>query len=195
MEYIILALLWLAYFFLHSLLSSAKWKGFVESAGISNQLYRFVYSVLSFVLFILIFLYSGSTENNNLWDVKIKMSKYFGLMITTIGLMIIMRSFKSMSMMCFIGIKKQLQEKLIITGIHEYVRHPIYSGILLMMIGFVLYSNSIQSLIILMTTTLYLPFGIRWEEQKLVKEYGEQYENYKSDTPPIIPKVTSHFFL
>jgi protein-S-isoprenylcysteine O-methyltransferase Ste14 len=100
-----------------------------------------------------------------------------------------------MSMMCFLGIKKQLQEKLVITGIHEYVRHPIYSGILLMMIGFVLYSNSIQSLIILMTTTLYLPFGIRWEEQKLVKEYGEQYENYKSDTPAIIPKVPSHFFL
>ena len=36
---------------------------------------------------------------------------------------------------------------------------------------------------------LYLPFGIYWEEQKLILHFGKAYLDYKKSVKALIPKI------
>jgi protein-S-isoprenylcysteine O-methyltransferase Ste14 len=40
-----------------------------------------------------------------------------------------------------------------------------------------------------MIIAIYLPIGIIFEEQKLVKEYGDRYKKYQKEVPMLIPKI------
>ena len=77
-----------------------------------------------------------------------------------------------------------LQQK----GLHKYVRHPLYFGTLLFVWGLFLLMPSISNLIADVVLTVYVLIGIRLEEQKLLLEYGEQYEQYSKKVPKLIPK-------
>ncbi|MEO5783334.1 MAG: hypothetical protein ABIQ07_08695 [Ginsengibacter sp.] len=48
---------------------------------------------------------------------------------------------------------------------------------------------SISNLIAVIVLTGYVLIGIRLEEQKLLLEYGEQYEQYSKKVPKLIPKI------
>jgi protein-S-isoprenylcysteine O-methyltransferase Ste14 len=44
-----------------------------------------------------------------------------------------------------------------------------------------------STLVFVTATLLYLPVGISLEEQKLVREFGEQYLQYKKEVKMLIP--------
>ena len=70
---------------------------------------------------------------------------------------------------------------IISSGIYRFTRNPIYLGFVLMLIGFLLYSNTLWGLIL--SPVLILCFNklvIEREEAYLEKKFGEQYTNYKS---------------
>ena len=70
---------------------------------------------------------------------------------------------------------------LIQNGLYKLVRHPIYTGIIFMLIGYSVYQNSIYKLCI--TGLLMLLFHIKtnYEEQQLIKKFPE-YVVYKHKT-------------
>jgi protein-S-isoprenylcysteine O-methyltransferase Ste14 len=71
------------------------------------------------------------------------------------------------------------------TGILEYVRHPWYSGAILLVWAFGPISDiSLVSKIIL---TAYLIIGTFLEEKKLIREIGEPYLAYRKKVPMLIP--------
>ena len=90
------------------------------------------------------------------------------------------------------GLRSLFQEtvypELIISGIHRYVRHPLYLGTFLFIWGlavlFPYFSLVIANTIITVYTLLAIPF----EEEKLVQEFGDQYRRYQKQVPKIIPK-------
>ncbi|MFX1507130.1 MAG: methyltransferase family protein [Promethearchaeota archaeon] len=78
--------------------------------------------------------------------------------------------------------------ELITTGLYKYLRHPMYSGTLLGVIGFALVSQSI--FISLITFILYFWIfnkRIIYEEQLLEKTFGEKYQKYKASSYRLIP--------
>ena len=75
------------------------------------------------------------------------------------------------------------------TGLHKYVRHPLYFGTLLFVWGLFLLMPSISNLIAVVVLTIYVLIGIHLEEQKLVLEYGEEYKRYSKKVPKLIPKI------
>ena len=79
--------------------------------------------------------------------------------------------------------------RLKIKGILTYVRHPIYSGTILIILGYLLYIPKLSSLIITLVVFIYLAIGIYFEEKKLKSEVGQQYLDYKRNVPSIIPKI------
>ncbi|MFW9820088.1 MAG: methyltransferase family protein [Candidatus Thorarchaeota archaeon] len=80
-------------------------------------------------------------------------------------------------------------EKIITSGIYSYIRHPQYFGGVLSHIGITLILSSLYSLI---STPLIVLINIVlcWKEEKeLIKEFGEDYIEYKKRVPMFFPKI------
>lgn len=78
------------------------------------------------------------------------------------------------------------------SGIYEFVRHPLYCGLLLTCIGFGVWTESVMRLII--TTVLYalLYYKIDYEEKELLELYSDEYSSYMEKVPgKILPEMNS----
>jgi len=78
--------------------------------------------------------------------------------------------------------------KLIRHGVYGYMRHPVYSAIILEFIGMNLVANSYWTL--LATVALYFPLlGLRLvqEEEALIEKFGEDYRRYRQEVRAIVP--------
>lgn len=77
---------------------------------------------------------------------------------------------------------------LITTGIFEHIRHPVYAGGLMGIVGIYLAFRSIIMLI--MVSTLYfmvIRHRLLFEEQLLIREFGEDYKKYMKNTKRLTP--------
>jgi protein-S-isoprenylcysteine O-methyltransferase Ste14 len=118
------------------------------------------------------------------------MLKFTSLALSTWGVIIIKMAFKNYRLREFLGFKDMPDQlNLAQSGILKYVRHPIYTGTILLFIGFWLFIPNVLNLVTVICTFLYLPIGIRLEEQKLEEEYGDLYRRYKDKVPALIPDL------
>ena len=85
-----------------------------------------------------------------------------------------------------VGIQKD--QKVIDIGPYHYVRHPSYTGILLIQIGIALMFQS-WAAVLVAVISFSLAYGhrIRKEEKFLVEELGDDYRKYMTKTKRIIP--------
>jgi protein-S-isoprenylcysteine O-methyltransferase Ste14 len=76
--------------------------------------------------------------------------------------------------------------ELITDGPYHYIRHPIYSGILLAMIGCAV-ASSLFWLIIFFIAGAYFIYSAITEEEIMSKKFPEAYPRYKAKTKMLIP--------
>jgi len=74
-------------------------------------------------------------------------------------------------------------------GPYRFVRHPIYSGILLAMAGTALGYGRTPCLIGLGTALLSLWIKARKEEEFMIEQFGEQYSRYRREVKALIPSL------
>lgn len=112
--------------------------------------------------------------------------RYTGLVLALIGLIIIAAS--------FLVLRKNLTPfpsplqngELVTTGIYKYIRHPIYTGILMLTFGYGLFSQNLLRLIIFLVLGSFFYFKSVYEEQLLLQKFTG-YKNYKSKTGRFLP--------
>lgn len=76
------------------------------------------------------------------------------------------------------------------TGIYKIIRHPIYSGMLLIWFGAsFIFSNIFGIIIGLLVLLPLLKFRAQIEEENLIKAFGSQYETYINSTGSFFPKI------
>jgi len=85
------------------------------------------------------------------------------------------------------------KERLVVRGPYRHVRHPLYFGVFLLMLGLWLlldYTLLLFSAIFLLLWFNYVvaPF----EEKELRAIFGKQYERYSSEVPRMIPFTKRH---
>lgn len=76
-----------------------------------------------------------------------------------------------------------IPEKFVTKGIYSKIRHPLYLGIKIILIGFTISFKSIIGLISVFV--ILIPWHIyraRREEQELIKKFGNKYIEYKKKT-------------
>jgi protein-S-isoprenylcysteine O-methyltransferase Ste14 len=78
---------------------------------------------------------------------------------------------------------------LIRTGPYRWVRHPIYSGILLAMIGTALAHGKPISVLAIVLFWFGFRFKSRLEEQFMRKTFGQEYDEYARSTGALVPKL------
>lgn len=77
---------------------------------------------------------------------------------------------------------------LIQTGLYQYVRHPIYSGVLLAALGWLLISPGLYVLVYSICLFLLFDIKARREEAWLVERFSS-YEDYQARVRKLIPGV------
>jgi protein-S-isoprenylcysteine O-methyltransferase Ste14 len=83
---------------------------------------------------------------------------------------------------------ERTEPELVTSGPYRYVRHPIYTGILLGLLGTALAIN-LYYLIALGVLTGYFVFSATVEERNMTGAFPEQYPEYKTHTKMLIPFV------
>jgi protein-S-isoprenylcysteine O-methyltransferase Ste14 len=68
-------------------------------------------------------------------------------------------------------------------GVFSISRHPIYLSALLLYLGFFLTTFSLMSLALLFCIFIFYRHIVMFEERLLEKKFGQDYEEYKRDTP------------
>lgn len=71
--------------------------------------------------------------------------------------------------------------QLIRTGLYKYVRHPIYSGILLTVFGYALHEESLHKLLVGFALLILFSLKSSYEEKRLMQVYPD-YEDYRKST-------------
>jgi protein-S-isoprenylcysteine O-methyltransferase Ste14 len=80
--------------------------------------------------------------------------------------------------------------RLVTDGIHTYVRHPQYSGIFVITLGFMIQWPTLTTLI-LWPFVLWMYYRLaRKEEQEALEKFPEQYRKYMQRTPMFFPKLS-----
>jgi len=189
---LLLCVVWLLYFLIHSLLASLGVKGWVARRwpGLMPA-YRLGFNALAGLLLIppLYLVYGSGSEY--LW----RWQGLAGWLANGLALLALAGFYWSLRFYDtgeFIGLRQwrererkvEDQEHFHISPLHRYVRHPWYS------LGLVLIwtrDMTPEFLLTAVLATLYFLFGSRLEERKLLVYHGERYRRYRNRVPGLIP--------
>ena len=180
---------WIVYYGLHSAFASSWMK---SKLSLNATIYRFLYSSFSALALFAILLF-GASIYSPLFIPPNPITFGLGMFLAAYGIFIVKRAFRNYGFRAFIGLKKEGEPALKISGLQSKIRHPLYTGTLLIVFGYVLFNPLMINLVSLVAVLIYLPFGIRLEEKKLIQMFGSEYLNYKKSVPALVPRIfTKH---
>jgi protein-S-isoprenylcysteine O-methyltransferase Ste14 len=78
--------------------------------------------------------------------------------------------------------------QLVETGIYKYIRHPIYTGLILTVAGIAVYNLSYPRMIITAIILFFFLYKSRYEESLLIEKYPG-YTEYMKKTGRLFPKI------
>jgi protein-S-isoprenylcysteine O-methyltransferase Ste14 len=117
-----------------------------------------------------------------------------GLAITIIGFVIILVAILQLNVNLSPFPTPTKNGSLLKTGVYKYVRHPIYSGILMAAAGFSFYSNDGCRILITLALLLLFYFKSNYEEKLLKKQFSD-YAVYMLKTGKFFPTFKQLFHL
>lgn len=187
--YIQLIVAWLIYYTLHSVLAADAVKNYIKRlTGRSFRYYRMAYSTLSILgLFGLLF-FNASIPGDYFFNNQ-GIVRYASLVCAAFGVILIRASFKQYDFNAFVGFNHEDTDDFKKDGILQHIRHPIYAGTILLVIGFWLFTPNLPTAISAGCTLIYLVIGMMLEERKLIKKFGTKYLAYKKQVPALFPKL------
>ncbi|MEO6637381.1 MAG: isoprenylcysteine carboxylmethyltransferase family protein [Ginsengibacter sp.] len=191
-QHSVLAFSWIFYCVAHSLLAAPACKLFFEKyTGKYFRYYRLAYSLFASFTLLLLLYYQYSIKTWRLFYSGIVVRLALFLLVIP-GLVIMLASiYKYFRLLS--GIRTLYEAKppaeLKVNGMHTYVRHPLYSGTLLFIWGLFFIFPLLGNLISVVIITLYVLVGIKYEERKLINEFGDTYKNYCLEVPKFIPRI------
>ena len=79
-------------------------------------------------------------------------------------------------------------KNLVVSGPYKYTRNPMLFGTLLIYLAFALFINSITSVVLVSAIFVFmLTVVVKMEEKRLLKDFGNQYEEYRKKVSMFIP--------
>jgi protein-S-isoprenylcysteine O-methyltransferase Ste14 len=185
LQYLPIIIAWIIFGVAHSVLASRLLK---DKMNLKPVNYRRLYNIIS-ILLVLFILLLGSTIPPEYLFIKDQTSKAIGLIIATFGFLLAKLAFRPISFSEFMGIKPEQKQSLIKGGIYARMRHPLYTALILGVIGFVIFSPTYTNLVHAICILIYLMIGIHFEEKRLIAHFGKEYEDYKKQTPMLFPTL------
>lgn len=191
-EHILLSCAWILYCMLHSLLASTRFKKMIAGpSGKPFPAYRLLYTLFALFGFSLIIIYQVRISSPVVFEKNI-FTSIAGWLLITPGSLVMMAAiykyFMRLSGMNWL-LHNETGNVLQRHGLHRYIRHPLYLGTFFFIWGLWLLIPHLSLLLANTIITIYTLIGIRFEEQKLIREFGEDYRQYQKEVPMIIPDL------
>ncbi len=182
---------WLLYFLLHSLIASTAMKQMIERhLPRLFPWYRLGFNLLATVTLLIPFWIMYSQPGKILWQWQ-GATLWLMNFIALSGIVGFLFSTKYYDKGAFLGIKPNfthhigsVDEPLVISPMHRYLRHPWYFFGLLIIWTRDMNAAWLTSSIMM---TAYFLLGSKLEENKLIEEYGTGYVEYRNKVGGIIP--------
>ena len=79
------------------------------------------------------------------------------------------------------------KQVLVVTGVYRICRHPMYLGVVVVLLGLSVFSFSMASMIIVAGLFTFYNLFATYEEERLVELFGDEYREYQSKVSKWIP--------
>ncbi len=194
MRYVLLVIIWISWCTLHSLMIDlAVTEAFRKRFPNGFRYYRIFYNLFAVVSLLPVFIYSSSLKGEPIitWDGPWRI---IPVLLGTLSLLLFAAGARRYDFRQFIGLRQLKNEKVCSVlkddctletgGILSVVRHPWYSGGLL-----VVWARPLDKAAILTNLVLsgYFVVGTILEERKLIALFGQQYEDYQKGVSMLFP--------
>ncbi|MCU0847035.1 MAG: hypothetical protein MUD12_04035 [Spirochaetes bacterium] len=192
--YLVLGALWIAYLAVHSAMISNAFSGFMSrKLGDRYRYYRIFFNAFAVATLVPVLLFSTSVKGEVFfkWEGNFIFVKYAML---ALGVGLFIAGGRHYSMMVFLGIKQAREGmehgllnrsgRLDSSGILGLIRHPFYSGVIVL-----IWARDLDAprLIVSCIITLYVIIGTYLEEKKLLGEFGNVYVEYQEKVSMFVP--------
>jgi protein-S-isoprenylcysteine O-methyltransferase Ste14 len=191
--YIYLIYWWVVFFALHSILASSYLKSQVNRLNkVFKSYYRIIFNLVSTILLLPIAYEYFILPSEAVFTTSLSY-QIIGSLLSVAGVYIVIDGFKNYRTDEFLGtyqIKNHHDfhpSKLSRDGWNGIVRHPLYFGGILLVIGLFIIVPTIKLGLTAILVILYLYVGSIWEEKKLKSEFGSAYDAYKREVSMLIP--------
>ncbi len=191
--YLNLVIWWSVFSAIHSIMASSYLK---KKINLLNQIfksyYRIIFNLVSTVLLLPI-AYEYYLLPSEVVFTTTLFYQIAGSLLSVTGVYIVIDGFKNYRTDEFLGtyqIKNHHDfhpSKLSRDGWNGIVRHPLYFGGILLIIGLFIIIPTIKLGLTAILVIVYLYIGSIWEEKKLKSEFGSDYEAYKREVSMLIP--------
>jgi len=177
----------------HSWTASLGFKDFLRRS-LGNgfmKFYRLLYNLFSVVSILPVLYLMIALPDQNLYQVPSPWS-YLMRVGQLISVLLLLAAVLQTDALSFAGLRQLLETEkktdLVVSGFYRYVRHPLYTfGLLILWLS---PAMTVNTFIVYAALTVYILIGIIFEERKLLREFGQQYADYKSRTPMLIPGLS-----
>ena len=116
-------------------------------------------------------------------------SDWLGAGVTVLGLWVTMWARFTLGRNWSAAVTFKQDHELIERGPYRYVRHPIYSGVLLMVLGSAMLRAWISGFVLCGILLVSFWFKLRAEERLLTEHFPEEYPRYRERVRALIPFV------
>ncbi len=149
----------------------------------SSKLTSYIFVTIQLIIFaVLIFLPSSSNFN-------LAYLEYFARALLVIGLAICLLAIWQLRNYSLTALPAPVDNaKLLTKGLYRYVRHPIYTGVILAFLGVALGSENILKIILWAMLVLFFYVKSKYEESLLCKQFPG-YKEYQKTTGRFLPKI------
>lgn len=181
----------------HSLLASHAVKDALRRIVgplVFDRLYRFSYNLFSLASFFPIIAILYSFPDQPLYSIPSPWV-YLTAVIQGLAAIALIAAVMQTGPFEFAGLT-QLTEvgegkpaELITGGLYAAVRHPLYTGTLILI--WLVPDMTVNRLTLFAVLTIYILVGAWFEERKLLKDFGPAYADYQAKTPMLIPKIVN----
>ncbi|MEM8838354.1 MAG: NnrU family protein [Pseudomonadota bacterium] len=193
-DHVVYALAWLIYGALHSLL--ARQAVYQRLTQQTQRKYRVIYNAIAVLHLGATLLVGYQLLNGS--EAAFWAPGFLGpilLCVQIAGAILIVMALRQYDLGLFSGLKQWRgdggennlvdgQEALTVSGLSAHMRHPLYTGVMLVLWGGAVSEFAFATAL---WATIYIFIGAYFEERKLIVLYGDAYRAYQEQIPAFIP--------
>lgn len=122
------------------------------------------------------------------WQVHAWPFVIIGLVLVALGILLGLKAFVSLGSALTPTPVPLRGAELRVSGVYAWVRHPIYSAILLAALGLLIAAGSTRGWLVWIILVIFFVLKSRWEDSLLARTHGAEWKLWAARTGALIPK-------